>query len=154
VDLIIEPLSFLWNITITFYYTRVWPQCDYSILGRVVTVCLFSLGHGSVDRMLVDNFSHESDVTSLQDPFTSRSYQTPSCFYYCVPRKIRNNECAASSFPDLLASCRAVVAMRLQVRLSLVVCLWGLGCAWQSRHCREKDTLSQQCRYGVGGYSQ
>jgi len=27
---------------------------------------------------LVDNFSHESDVTSLQDPFTSRPYKTPS----------------------------------------------------------------------------
>ena len=40
---------------------------------------------------LVDNFSHESDVTSLQDPFTSRPYtgKTPFYFYYCVPRKIR-----------------------------------------------------------------
>jgi len=38
---------------------------------------------------LVDNFSHESDVTSLQDPFTSRPYKTPFYFYYCVPRKVR-----------------------------------------------------------------
>ena len=38
---------------------------------------------------LVDNFSHESDVTSLQGPFTSRPYKTPFYFYYCVPRKIR-----------------------------------------------------------------
>ena len=38
---------------------------------------------------LVDNFSHESDFTSLQDPFTSRPYKTPFYFYYCVPRKIR-----------------------------------------------------------------
>jgi len=30
-------------------------------------------GHGK----LVDNFSPESDVTSLQDPFTSRPYKTP-----------------------------------------------------------------------------
>jgi len=38
---------------------------------------------------LVDNFSHESDFTSLQDPFTSRPYKTPFYFYYCVPRKIQ-----------------------------------------------------------------
>ena len=38
---------------------------------------------------LVDNFSHESDVTSLQDPFTLRPYKTPFYFYYCVPSKIR-----------------------------------------------------------------
>jgi len=31
VDLII---LFLWNIIFTFYYTRVRPQCDFSILGR------------------------------------------------------------------------------------------------------------------------
>jgi len=37
---------------------------------------------------LVDNFSHESDVTSLQDPFTSRAYNTPFYFCCCVPRKI------------------------------------------------------------------
>jgi len=30
-------------------------------------------GHGK----LKDNFSPESDVTSLQDPFTSRPYKTP-----------------------------------------------------------------------------
>jgi len=29
------------------------------------------------DGKLVDNFSPESDVTSLQDPFTSRPYKTP-----------------------------------------------------------------------------
>jgi len=43
----------------------------------------------SDDGNLVDNFSHESDITSLQDPFTSRPYKTPFYFYYCVPRKIR-----------------------------------------------------------------
>jgi len=34
VDLIIEPIWFLWNIIFTSYYTRVRPQCDYTILGR------------------------------------------------------------------------------------------------------------------------
>ena len=33
-NLIFEPNLFLWNIIFTFYYTRVRPQCDYSILGR------------------------------------------------------------------------------------------------------------------------
>ena len=44
--------------------------------------------HGNSEGKLVDNFSHESDVTSLQNPFTSRPYKTPFYFYYCVPRKI------------------------------------------------------------------
>jgi len=79
------------------------------------------------DGKLVDNFSHESDVTSLQDPFMSCPYKTPFYFYYCVSRKIRRgillkkNECPASSFSDLLAFCRAVLVMRIQLRLSLGV---------------------------------
>ena len=43
--------------------------------------------YGSAYWKLVDNFSHESDVTSLQDPFTSRPYKTPFYFYYCVSRR-------------------------------------------------------------------
>jgi len=35
VKLIFECILFLWNIIFTFYYTRVRPQCDYSILGRM-----------------------------------------------------------------------------------------------------------------------
>ena len=34
-DLIIETILFLWNMIVTFYYTRVRPQCDYSILGQI-----------------------------------------------------------------------------------------------------------------------
>jgi len=33
--LLLNPICFLWNIIFTFYYTRVRPQCDYSILGRM-----------------------------------------------------------------------------------------------------------------------
>jgi len=43
---------------------------------------------------LVDNFSHESDVTSLQDPFTSRPQKTPS--YFIVVFHVKCEE--ASSF--------------------------------------------------------
>ena len=39
VDLIIEPILFLWNIIFTLYYTRVRPQCDFSILGREQVFC-------------------------------------------------------------------------------------------------------------------
>ena len=47
-------------------------------------------GGGSwLDGKLINNFSHESDVTSLQDPFMSCPYKTPFYFYYCVPCKIR-----------------------------------------------------------------
>jgi len=35
VNFIVETILFLWNIIFTFYYTRVRPQCDYSILGRI-----------------------------------------------------------------------------------------------------------------------
>jgi len=38
VNLIIEPILLLWSIIFTFYYTRVRPQCDYSILGRYHTL--------------------------------------------------------------------------------------------------------------------
>jgi len=52
---------------------------------QVHSVTMGSYKYGN----LVDNFSHESDVTSIQDPFTSRPYQTLFYFYYCVPCKIR-----------------------------------------------------------------
>jgi len=61
-------------------------HCD--TLRHTATHCR-GVQHTVEDGKLVDNFSHESDVTSLQDPFTSRPYQTPFYFYYCVPRKIR-----------------------------------------------------------------
>jgi len=35
-----------------------------------------------IDRKLVDNFSHKSDVTSIQDPFTSLPQKTP--FYFII----------------------------------------------------------------------
>jgi len=53
--------------------------------------CARERGLEGVDGKLVDNFSHKSDVTSLQDPFTSRPFKTPFYFYYCVPRKIRRH---------------------------------------------------------------
>jgi len=45
VDLIIEPIFFLWNIIFTFYYTCVRPQCDYSILGRIHVSWEYSTWH-------------------------------------------------------------------------------------------------------------
>ena len=38
--LMIEPIVFLWNIIFTFYYTRVQPPCDFSILGRIYDMTL------------------------------------------------------------------------------------------------------------------
>jgi len=69
---------------------------------------------------LVDNFSHEWDVTSLQDPFTSRPYQTPFYFYYCVPRKIRRGilfqlHVEYSPCSRLLVSALAVYATALRI---------------------------------------
>jgi len=61
-----------------------------SSLGSISSALALPVSRGRHGK-LVDNFSHESDVTSLQDSFTSRPYKTPFYFYsgYCVPRKIR-----------------------------------------------------------------
>jgi len=58
-----------------------------SSLGCISSALALPVSRGRHGK-LVDNFSHESDVTSLQDPFTSRPYKTPFFFYYCVPHKI------------------------------------------------------------------
>ena len=57
------------------------------------------------NRKLVDNFSHESDVTSLQDPFTSRPYKTPFYFYYCVKRHSLSNPCRIFAISSTLSLC-------------------------------------------------
>ena len=82
--------------------------------------------HLLVDGKLVDNFSHELDVTSLQDPFTSRPYKTPFYFYYCVPRKIPRDilfqihvEYSPSS--RLLVSAHCSLRHRVEAYVSLVV---------------------------------
>ena len=82
--------------------------------------------HPLVDGKLVDNFSHELDVTSLQDPFTSRPYKTPFYFYYCVPRKIPRDilfqihvEYSPSS--RLLVSAHCSLRHRVEAYVSLVV---------------------------------
>ena len=86
---------------------------------------------------LVDNFSHESDVASLQDPFKSRPYKTPFCFSYCVPRKIRRGilfqihvEYSPSS--RLLVSELAVYATALR---HLGLCFLGIEPMFDSCVC-------------------
>ena len=72
-------------------YGRHWTHFLIFELGKVVEkLILLPASLGSISSALalpvsrgrhgksVDNFSHESDVTSLQDPFTSRPYKTPS----------------------------------------------------------------------------
>ena len=59
-----------------------------SALGSISSPLVLPVSRGRHGK-LVDNFIHESDVTKLQDPFTSRPYTTPFYLYYCVPRKIR-----------------------------------------------------------------
>jgi len=61
-DLIIEPILFLWNIIFTFYYTRVRPQCDLSILGRLVDM---------YGRMNVFVFVYSSGCTGWLPLFSS-----------------------------------------------------------------------------------
>jgi len=47
-----------------------------SSLGSISSALALPVSRGRHGK-LVNNFSHESDVTSLQDPFTSRPYKTP-----------------------------------------------------------------------------
>ena len=65
---------------------------------------------------MIVNFSHESDVTSL-DPFL---------FYYCVPHKIRRGILLTTNADirhllDSLVSALAVYAIAFRSRLSLVL---------------------------------
>jgi len=79
---------FLFPCSICFYVVSSSVDNLSSSLGSISSALAMPVSrerHGK----LVDNFSHEPNVTSLQDPFTSRPYQTPFYFYYCVPRKIR-----------------------------------------------------------------
>jgi len=48
-----EPILFLWNRILTFYYTRVRPQCDFSILGRIGTNILDSYYEIRLNHVLV-----------------------------------------------------------------------------------------------------
>ena len=95
-----------------------------SALGSISSALPLSVSRGRHGK-LVDNFSPESDVTSPV-PVTSRPYLDTSLedsfLFTCIFSKVsssKNNECPASSFPDLLASCRAVLVMRIQLKLSL-----------------------------------
>jgi len=53
--------------------------CVCMCVCACVCMCTYACvsGSGWVHGKLVDNFSPESDVTSLQDPFMSRPYKTP-----------------------------------------------------------------------------
>jgi len=106
---------------------------DHGRLGR--GLCRDMRGRCGLDGKLVDNFSHESDVTSLQDPFhvtslqdpfMSRPYKTPFYFYYCVPRKIPRGilfqiHVEYSPFSRLLVSALAVYATAFKDYVSLVM---------------------------------
>ena len=93
-----------------------------SALGSISSALPLPVSRGR-HRKLVDNFSPESDVTSLQDPFTSRPYETPFYFDCCVPRKIRrciifqiHVECSPSPSLRLLVSALAVYATAFRSR--------------------------------------
>jgi len=92
-----------------------------SSLGSISSALVWAVSRGRHGK-LVDNFSRESDVTSLQDSFTSRPYKTTVYFNNCVPRKIRRGILHKTMvylhlpFPTFLTSCLAVLATRNQFR--------------------------------------
>jgi len=96
-----------------------------SSLGSISSVLVLPVSRGRHGK-LVDNFSHELDVTSLQDPFTSRPYKTPFNFNYCVPRKIPRGilfqiHVEYSPFSRLLVSAFAVYATALRIMFPFFV---------------------------------
>jgi len=104
----------------------------------------FSSAHRTTHRKLLDNFSHESGVTSLQDPFTSRPYKTPFYFYYCVLRRIPRGilfqihvEYSPSS--RLLVSAHCSLRQRVEDYISLVM-------SPHVRHVRDFSTDNNQRR--------
>jgi len=70
-----KPECGFWSVRLQF-----WQQS--SLISFVVMFLNVEVKIRRVDGKLVDNFSHESDVTSVQDPFTSRPYKTPFCFFF------------------------------------------------------------------------
>ena len=76
-------------------------------------------------RKLLDNFSHESDVTSLQDPFTSRPYKTP--FYFTIVFPIQSEEafsnpCRIFAIFSTLSLCACILRHRVEDYVSLLLC--------------------------------
>ena len=74
---------------------------------------------------LVDNLSHESDVTSLQDPFTSRPYKTP--FYFTIVFPIQSEEafsnpCRIFAIFSTLSLCACILRHRVEDYVSLLLC--------------------------------
>jgi len=58
-----------------------------SSLGSISSALALLVSRGRHGK-LVDNFSHELDVMSLQNPFTSLPYKTPSCHVPTRPLSI------------------------------------------------------------------
>ena len=85
--------------------------------------------HRGAYEKLADNFSHESDVTFLQDPCTSRPYKTP--FYFIIVFRVKYeelssfNQCILYVFLSHPSSIGlANLATRIQLKLSLASRLW------------------------------
>jgi len=114
----------------------VWIPCVYHAIH-------LHCGWGCTKKS-VDNFSHESDVTSLQDPCTARPEKTH--FYFIILFHVKYEEASysVSSFPDLLTSCLAVLTTCIQLtgKLSLE---WAHACLlFHSAHA--SVTTSVHCR--------
>jgi len=111
-----------------------------SSLGSISSALALPVSRGRHEK-LVDNFSHESGVTSLQDLFTSRPYKTPFYVYYCVPRKVPRGilfqlhvEYSPSS--RLLVSALAVYATASRLMFPCVcVCMYIYICVYDMMIC-------------------
>ena len=100
-DIIIEPILFLWKRIFTFYYTRVRPQCDYSILGQCNYSILGRCTPREWDRLLLRSswsvnpqpyrFTNNSlchsrwSVNPQPERFANNSLSHSRTFLVCLP---------------------------------------------------------------------
>jgi len=80
VNLIIEPIWFLWNVIFTFYYTRVRPQCDYSILGRNTWSNIWTKNY-KLKNQIFNLFQYITNLVLCMCVFFSSSFV---CIFACA----------------------------------------------------------------------
>jgi len=130
VDLFFQPNLYLWNIIFTFYYTRVRPQCDYSILWRLENLLQnWSIGSIVGARPTHQPSNGRRDNTAgimtiwwtSPPPISADSLTAPSCHGHSFP-------CSSSAPCNSYRYClRFWDHLHGPIRLGLCteVCLWS-----------------------------
>ena len=79
-DLILALISFLWHIIFAFYYTRVRPQCDFSVRGRYASVT----SHRTYWWVKSYRSISEKEISSFKPWWFFRCVCVCVCVSFCV----------------------------------------------------------------------